>query len=62
MDDKKLNRIITFIIYTLTLTLICLIIYNAYLIFDNNYFTSNPPKNSINVGPISIDCLQNIYY
>ena len=61
MDDKKLNRIITFIIYTLTLTLICLIIYNAYLIFDNNYFTNTPPKNSIKVGPISVDCLQNIY-
>lgn len=61
MDDKKLNKIITFIIYALTLILIYLIIYNAYSIFNSNYFTSNPPKNSIKVGPISVDCLQNIY-
>lgn len=61
MNDKKLDKLITFIIYTLTLTLICLIIYNAYLIFDNNYFTNTPPKNSIKVGPISVDCLKSIY-
>lgn len=55
MDNKKLNKIITFIIYTLTLCLICLIAYNAYLIFNNDYFSNTSPKNSINVGPISID-------
>lgn len=61
MDNKKFNRIITFIIYSLTLCLIGLIIYNAYLLFNNNYFSNASPKNSINVGPISIDCLKNIY-
>ncbi len=61
MDDKKINRLITFIIYALTLCLICLIIYNAYLIFNYDYFSTNPPKNSIKVGPISVDFLQNLY-
>ena len=61
MDNKKINRLITLIIYTLTLCLICLIIYNAYLIFNYDYFSNNPPKNSIKVGPISIESLQNIY-
>lgn len=60
MDDKKINRLLTFIIYALTLCLICLIIYNAYLIFNYDYFSNNPPKNSIKVGPISVDFLQNI--
>ncbi len=62
MDDKKINKIITFIIYALTLTLICLIVYNAYLLFNSNYFSSPPPKNSIKVGPISIDCFQKINF
>lgn len=60
MDDKKINNIVTFIIYALTLILICLIVYNAYLIFTNNYFSSNPPKNSIKVGPISVEALHGI--
>lgn len=61
MDNKKLNKLITFVIYTLTLFLICLIIYNAYLLFNSSYFSSNPPKNSIKVGPIYTDCLKNVY-
>lgn len=61
MNDKKLNQLLTFIIYALTLCLICLIIYNAFLLFNGDYFSSNPPRNSIKVGPISIDCLKTSY-
>lgn len=61
MDNKKFNKIITFIIYVLTLCLIGLIFFNTYLIFNNDYFSSSEPKNSIKVGPISVDCLNNIY-
>lgn len=60
MNYKKLNQILTFIIYVLTICLIFLIIYNAFLLFKGNYFSANPPKNSIKVGPISIDCLKNM--
>lgn len=61
MNYKKLNRILTFVIYALTICLIFLIIYNIFLLFNRNYFSATPPKNSIKVGPISIDCLKNIY-
>lgn len=61
MDNEKLNKIISFVIYTLTLCLIFLIIYNAYLLYNSSYFSSNPPKNSMKVGPISIESSNPIY-
>ncbi len=61
MNNKKFDKLISFLIYMLTLCLIYLILYNAYLLFKINYSSNPPPKNSINVGPIPVDCLKIIY-
>ncbi len=53
MNDQKLTKIITIIIYLLVLTLIGLILYNLFLIINNSYYLTDTPKNSIKVGPIS---------
>ena len=53
MDDQKLNKIITIIIYLLVLTLIGLILYSLFLIISNSYYLMDTPRNSIKVGPIS---------
>lgn len=53
MDDKKLNKIANIIIHILILCLIGLIIYNMFLLINRNYYSTDSPKNSIKVGPIS---------
>lgn len=53
MDNNKLNKIANIIIYILIICLIGLILYNMFLLIDRNYSSTDSPKNSIKVGPIS---------
>jgi hypothetical protein len=54
MINKSPLKIITTIIYFLTIFLICLILYNIFLIINNSYYPIESPRNSIKVGPTSI--------
>lgn len=53
MDDRKLTKIITIIIYLLIIALICLISYSLVLIVSNSYYSIETPRNSIKVGTVS---------
>lgn len=55
MINKNPTKIATVIIYLLTISLICLILYNLFLIINKSYYSIESPRNSIKVGPISID-------
>jgi len=55
MINKSLNKIVTVIIYFLTIFLICLILYNLFLIINKSNYSIGSPRNSIKVGPISIE-------
>ena len=55
MNNKNLNKFITIIIYFLVIFLICLILYNLFLIINKTYYSTESPRNSIKVGPISIE-------
>ena len=55
MTNKKPNKIVTAIIYFLTISLICLLLYNLILITNKSYYSIESPKNSIKVGPISTE-------
>jgi len=55
MINKSPTKIITIIIYFLIISLICLILYNVFLITNKSHYSIESPKNSINVGPISIE-------
>lgn len=55
MDNKNLNRVLTIIIYFLVIILICLILYNLFIILNKTYYSTEPPRNSIKVGPIFIE-------
>jgi hypothetical protein len=68
MNNKYLNKIITITIYFLTLMLICLILYNLFLLISKIYYSSEPPKNSIKLSSIHAEwkgynysCFQSIY-
>ena len=53
MNNKNSNKFITIIIYFLIIFLICLILYNLFLIINKSYYSTESPRNSIKVGPIS---------
>lgn len=53
MNNRTLNKIVTIIIYSLTSILTILILYNIILILSKNFHSSQPPRNSIKVSPIS---------
>ena len=55
MSNTNTNKIINAIIYFLIILLICLISYNLFLIISKSYYSIEAPKNSIKVGPISIE-------
>lgn len=68
MNNKFLNKIVTIIIYFLTIILICLVLYNLFLLIHKIYYSSEPPKNSIKLTSIhakwkgyNYSCLQSIY-
>lgn len=52
MNSKKLYILANFIIYTLIIILIVLISYDLLVLYKK-YSTKTPPKNSINVSPLS---------
>ncbi|EKQ52171.1 MAG: hypothetical protein A370_04329 [Clostridium sp. Maddingley MBC34-26] len=52
---KDLNRFLTIIIYSLVIILICLILYNLFLLMNKTYSSNKSPRNSINVGTISVE-------
>jgi len=49
------NKISTIIIYFLIIFLICLILYNLFLLITKTYNPTQLPRNSITVGPISVE-------
>lgn len=53
MNHRTLNKIVTITIYFLTSILTILIFYNIILIFSKNFNSSQAPRNSIQVSPIS---------
>ena len=55
MNNKNPTKIITIIIYFLIISLICLILYNLFLIINKSYYSIESPRNSIKVGPISTE-------
>lgn len=67
MNNKLLSKIITIIIYFLTAFLICLILYNMFLLINRDSAPNEPPRNSIKVSPISgeeihsVSNMNNIY-
>ena len=54
MNNKNFNKFITIIIYFLVIFLICLILYNLFLLINKTYYSIESPRNSIKVGPISL--------
>lgn len=55
MGNKSLTRVLTIIIYFLVIIIICLILYNLFLIINKTYYSTEPPRNSMKVGPIFIE-------
>ena len=55
MSNKNSTKFVTAIIYFLIISLICLILYNLFLIINKSYYSIESPKNSIKVGPISVE-------
>ena len=55
MNNKNSNKFITIIIYFLVIFLICLILYNLFLIINKTYYSPQSHGNSIKVGPIFIE-------
>ena len=55
MSNKNPNKIINVIIYFLIISLICLILYNLFLIVNKSYNPIESPKNCIKVGPTSTE-------
>jgi len=51
MSNKNPNKIINEIIYFLIISLICLLLYNLFLIINKSYYSIESPRNSIKVGP-----------
>lgn len=49
--SKKINTLLTIIIYFLLIILMSLLIYNLFLLTNNIYHSPDIPKNSIKVGP-----------
>lgn len=60
MNHKTLNKIVTITIYILTSILTILILYNIILILSKNFHSSQPPRNSIKVSPISREKFYNV--
>lgn len=60
MNHRTLNKIVTITIYFLTSILTILIFYNIILIFSKNFNSSQPPRNSIQVSPISGEKVYNV--
>jgi len=55
MNNKNSNRFVNIIIYFLVVFLICLILYNLFLLINKTYYSTQSPRNSIKVGPISVE-------
>lgn len=55
MNNNSFNKICTVIIYVLTIILICLILYNMFLLISTSNSQKHTPKNSIKVSPIASD-------
>lgn len=60
MSSKIINKVITIIIYFLTVFLMCLILYNMYLLINKSSYSNEAPKNSIKVSPISGEDIHNV--
>ena len=55
MANQNLNKLITIIIYLLVILLMCLILYNLFLIVNQTYYSPQSHGNSIKVGPIFLE-------
>jgi len=55
MTNKNSNEFITIIIYFLVILLMCLILYNLFLIINQTYSSPQSHGNSIKVGPIFLE-------
>ena len=55
MYNRNSTKIITTIIYFLIITLVCLILYNLFLVLTKSYYSNQTPENSIKVGPIFVE-------
>jgi len=55
MANQNLNKLITIIIYLLVILLMCLILYNLFLILNQTYSSPQSHGNSIKVGPIFLE-------
>lgn len=55
MNNKNLNKFVTMIIYSLVIFLIFLLLYNLLLLINKTYYSVESHRNSIEVGPISIE-------
>lgn len=55
MNNKNLNSFITTIIYFLVVFLICLLLYNLFLLLNKAYSSPQSHGNSIKVGPILVE-------
>jgi len=55
MNNKNSNKFFTIIIYFLVVFLICLILYNLFLLINKTYPFPQSHGNSIKVGPILLE-------